>query len=98
MVSYHLKSSVGHVQEANGNNQEQDEPYINVLNLVTHIDNLEAEDLFQYVVTAALLTTYLERRTNFFDSCIACENDRYFEIILTTNPLFLLSSRTQMPN
>ena len=62
--------------EANVKNQERGDPYISVLNLVTHIDNLEAEDLFQYVVTAALLTTYLERRTNFFESCITCENDR----------------------
>ena len=62
--------------EANVKNQERGDPYIRVLNLVTHIDNLEAEDLFQYVVTAALLTTYLERRTNFFESCITCENDR----------------------
>ena len=41
--------------------------YPKLWSLVTHMDQLEAEDLFQYVVTAALLTTYLERRTNFFD-------------------------------
>lgn len=35
-------------------------------NLVSHLDDLEEEDLFQYAATAALLTTYLERRTTFF--------------------------------
>ena len=58
-------------------NRDQEDPYINVLSLVTHIDSLEPEDLFQYVVTATLLTTYLERRTTFFESVNTSENDRY---------------------
>merc|ERR1719259_161960 len=41
--------------------------YADVYNLVTHSSHLDQEDLFQYAVTAALLTTYLERRTSFFE-------------------------------
>ena len=37
-------------------------------NLVTHCARIHQDDLFQYAVTAALLTTYLERRTHFFQS------------------------------
>jgi len=42
--------------------------YADVHNLVTHCARIHQDDLFQYAVTAALLTTYLERRTHFFQS------------------------------
>jgi len=41
--------------------------YADVFNLMTHANHLSGEDLFQYAVTAALLVTYLERRTYFFE-------------------------------
>ena len=63
------KLSEGQMFKSNELDIERNDRYIDVWNLITHIDNLDSEDLFQYVVTAALLTTYLERRTNFFDTC-----------------------------
>jgi len=42
--------------------------YADVHNLLTHSSHIHQEDLFQYAVTAALLTTFLERRTTFFES------------------------------
>ena len=56
---------------------EDNDPYHKVINLITHVDNLDAIDLFQYVVTAALLTTYLEKRTKFFDYCLTSEMSRF---------------------
>lgn len=56
---------------------EDNDPYHKVINLITHVDNLDATDLFQYVVTAALLTTYLEKRTKFFDYCLTSEMSRF---------------------
>ena len=41
--------------------------YCNVLNLVEHSSQFHDTDLFQYSVTAVLLATFLEQRTNFFD-------------------------------
>ena len=56
---------------------EDNDPYLKVINLITHVDNLDAIDLFQYAVTAALLTTYLEKRTQFFDWCLSSQMSRY---------------------
>ena len=48
---------------------ENNDPYQCVYDLVNHVDDLEAEDLFQYIVTAVLLGLYLEQRTKFFTTC-----------------------------
>ncbi|CAB4066922.1 unnamed protein product [Lepeophtheirus salmonis] len=45
---------------------EKKNSYIKVFNLMDHVDDLSPEDLFQYTVTAILLTTYLQKRTKFF--------------------------------
>ena len=56
--------------------REDDASYPKLWSLVTHMDQLEEEDLFQYVVTAALLTTFLERRTKFFESYANSETNK----------------------
>ena len=43
--------------------------YQRVYDLEHHVDDLEPEDLFQYIVTAVLLGLYLEQRTKFFTNC-----------------------------
>ena len=43
--------------------------YQRVYDLEHHVDDLEPEDLFQYIVTAVLLGLYLEQRTKFFTTC-----------------------------
>lgn len=48
------------------NNSEAKDSYADVLNLVEHFDRLQPEDLFQYAVTATLITMLLEQRTSFF--------------------------------
>ena len=63
-------------REAGSKTTDENDHYIKVINLLTHVDNLDAEDLFQYVVTAALLTTYLEKRTNFFDCHATSKSNR----------------------
>lgn len=47
---------------------KQESDYKRVYDLVHHVDQLDAEDLFQYTVTSVLLGLYLEQRTNFFAS------------------------------
>ena len=76
IVFIDLNSTEEYMAEGKTNVQKQNQPYSRVMQLITHIDNLENQDLFQYVVTAALLTTYLDKRTNFFDSCIPSEINR----------------------
>ena len=49
-------------------NYEKAKEYKKVYNLEAHLDDLEAEDLFQYAVTAVLLGLYLEQRTKFFNA------------------------------
>ena len=48
-------------------NSPASEQYRRVYDLATHIDDLEAEDLFQYAVTSVLLGLYLQQRTKFFN-------------------------------
>ncbi|QQP38357.1 SET and MYND domaincontaining protein 4like [Caligus rogercresseyi] len=45
---------------------ERRSAYVRVFNLMDHAGDLSPEDLFQYTVTATLLTTYLQKRTKFF--------------------------------
>ena len=55
----------------NDETKEETDPYHLVFSLITHIDKLEAEDLFQYTLTAALLTIYLAKHTNFIESYLS---------------------------
>ncbi len=50
----------------NAGMMKSDDEYKRVFDLMTHADNLEPEDLFQYAVTAVLLGLFLEQRTKFF--------------------------------
>ena len=70
------KTQIAQLLEKRSTEDESSEAYVDVWNLVSHADNLEPEDLFQYAATAALLITYLERRTTFFESCTS-GNDRF---------------------
>ena len=45
---------------------KEGDAYGKVLNLVEHSDKLHPFDLFQYSITATLLTVFLEQRTQFF--------------------------------
>ena len=44
----------------------KEDGYGKVLNLVDHCDKIHPFDLFQYAITATLLTSFLEQRTKFF--------------------------------
>lgn len=47
-----------------------DKKYRQVFDLVTHVDSLNQQDLFQYTVTSVLLGLYLEQRTKFFQQSL----------------------------
>ena len=74
------KTQIAQLLEKHSTKDESSEAYFDVWNLISHADNLEPEDVFQYAATAALLITYLERRTTFFESC-ASGNDRFVTIL-----------------
>ena len=63
--------------------------YKRVYDLMTHIDNLEAEDLFQYTVTSVLLGLYLQQRTKFFcDNAAILENLKINDLDEATESFF----------
>ena len=55
--------------------------YRRVYDLLTHIDSLDAEDLFQYTVTSVLLGLYLQQRTKFLcDNAAILENLKLHDV------------------
>ena len=80
-MKFNQKTQIAQLLEKRSAEDESVEAYVDVWNLVSHADNLEPEDLFQYAATAALLITYLERRTTFFESCTS-GNDRFVIIYM----------------
>jgi len=68
--------------------EKQDEtpdPYQRVYDLEHHVDDLEPEDLFQYIVTAVLLGSYLEQRTKFFATTCDTASSNLENLSLTPN-------------
>jgi hypothetical protein len=55
-------------------NDDDNNYYSKVHGLVTHLDDLEVEDLFQYTATAVLLCLYLEQRTKFFTPPVTADS------------------------
>lgn len=47
--------------------KENTEDYLEVKNLVSHLNDLQSSDLFSYTVTATLLVIYLEKYTGLFE-------------------------------
>ena len=61
------------------------DPYQRVYDLEHHVDDLEPDDLFQYIVTAVLLGSYLEQRTKFFATTCDTASSNLENLSLTPN-------------